>query len=533
MSFYLLHAGTTLQKSTVAGVLSNITLPTGVTMVDTRPIRAAVLADQVVIVNAVSRNIALDPATMATRLLNIAGPADPAGKPTGTTNGAGVIVGVHRYAYTYAIVDADDNILTESPLSPVSDPVNTNNHSVLLSNVTVSATSGVNARIIYSTTAGGTEYFEADRINDNTTTSITLNTSDYDLGLLPVKEGLGNPPGTDGTDRFRLIVAWKDRLFASPANEPDFVYVSGNREIYSWAESRRFTVQSKGEDEYGVTAFMARRDELVIAKRRKLWKLVGTSPDDFELILIADGIGAVNQESSIVVRDTCYFLGEDGFYEYGVDGVKKLSRETVQPWFTTDTYFNRSKFPVAFAKLNQLYDKVELHLANAGSSNVDRWVEYDLKQKVWFGPHKTDAFTPTCAGAMDDSNGFLTAVIGSSDGFMYRQNQTTASDDGTAIAFDVTTKFHSGDTPDIEHYWDMVTVLNKIESSGTLTVTAVCGDLDASAQADQSVDLTNDRTVLPRLGYGRFAQLRFRNSGAGEPVTIYGYEIPYFEVGRR
>ena len=99
---------------------------------------------------------------------------------------------------------------------------------------------------------------------------------------------------------------------------------------------------------------------------------------------------------------------------------------------------------------------------------------------------------------------------------------------------DITTKFHSGNTPDIEHYWDMVTILNKIESGGgTLTVTAVCGDLDASAQAAQSVDLSNDRTVLPRLGYGRFAQLRFQNSTNNKSVTIYGYEIPYFEVGRR
>ncbi len=530
MSFYLLHAGTSLQKSTVAGVLTTITLPTGVTMVDTRPARFAILANQVVVVNATSRNIALNPSDLSTRLLNIAGPTAAA---SGATNGAGVLKGAYRFAYTYAITSGT-TILTESPLSPITGPINTNNHSVGLTGVTTSATAGVNARIIYQTTAGGTSYFEADRIEDNVTTTITLNTSDYDLGLLPVMENKGNPPGVDGTDRFRLIIAWKDRLFASPANNPDYVYVSGNNEIYSWAESRRFTVSSKGEDETGVTAFMARRDELVIAKRRKLWKLIGTSPDDFEQILIADGIGAVSQDACVVIRDTCYFLGEDGFYEYGTDGVKKLSRETVQPWFTTDTYFNRAKFANAFCKYNQLYDKLELHLANVGSTNIDRWVEYDLKQRVWFGIHKTDAFTPTCAGAMDDTNGFSTPVIGGSNGFLYRQNQTTASDDATAIDMDITTKFHSGNTPDVEHYWDMVTIVNKIESGGgTLTVTAVVGDLDASAQTSQSVDLSNDRTVLPRLGYGRFAQLRFQNSTAGKSVTIYGYEIPYFEVGRR
>ena len=529
MSFYLLHAGTSLQKSTTAGVLTNITLPTGVTVVSTRPIRAAVLANTVVIVNAVSRNIVLDPTTLDTRLLSLAAPTAAL---TAAAGAAGTLKGSYRYKYTYAILSGD-TILTESPMSPASGVISLNNQIGSLSGVTVSGAAGVTHRIIYRTVDGGTSYFEAARIADNSTTTASDNTSDYDLGLLAVAEAKGNPPGVDGTDRLRLIVSWKDRLFASPANDPDFVYISGNREIYSWAESRRLTVQSKGEDSTGVTAFMARRDELVIAKRRKLWKLIGTSPDDFELVLIADGVGAMVQEACVVVRDTCYFLGEDGFYEYGVNGLVKLSREAVQPWFTTDTYFNRSKFDEAFCKYNQLYDKVELHLANVGSTDIDRWVEYDLKQKVWFGIHKTDAFTPTCAGAMDDADGFSTPVIGGSNGFLYRQNRTAARDDTTAINMDITTKFHSGGTPDIEHYWDSVSVFNKVESAGTLTVTATVGDLDASAQSGQSVDLTNDRTVLPRLGYGRLAQLRFQHSTDNQTVTILGYEIPFWEVGRR
>lgn len=529
MAFYLLHAGTSLQKSTTAGVLTNITLPTGVTMVDTRPIRAAILANQIVVVNAVSRNIVINPSTLATRLLSLTAPATAL---TAAAGAAGNLSGTYRWGYTYAILSGD-TILTESPMSPLSTPLTLSAVQAALSNVTVSADSDVTHRIIYRTTSNGVSLFEALRIADNVSTTTSDNTSDYDLALLPVAEDKGNPPGVDGTDRLRLIVSWKDRLFAAPDDNPDYLYISGNREIYSWAESRRLTVQNKGEDSHGITAFMARRDELVIAKRRKLWKLIGTSPDDFELILIADGVGAMNQEACVVVRDTCYFLGEDGFYEYGPDGVKKLSREKVQPWFTTDTYFNRTYFTNAFCKYNQLYDKVELHLANVGDTTINRWVEYDLKQREWFGIHKTDAFTPTCAGAMDDANGFSTPVIGGSNGFLYRQNQTTAADDGTAINMDITTKFHSGNAPDREHFWDSPSIINKIESAGTLTVTATVGDLDASAQASQSVDLTNDRTVLPRLGYGRYCKLRFQNSTLNIPVTIYGYEIPFFEVGRR
>ena len=529
MPFYILHAGTALQKCTTGGVLSSITPPTGVTLVSTRPARMAILSNSIVVVNAPSRNFVINPTTLATRLLSITAPSAAL---TAANGGAGNLKGVYRWGYTYAILDGT-TVLTESPMSPLSSPLSLNNNSASLSGITTSATAGVTHRIIYQTTAGGTSLFEVTKIADNTTTTATVNTSDYDLALLTAAESKGNPPGVDGTDYLRLIVEWKDRLFASPNNNPDFVYVSGNREIYSWPILNRFTVKPEGGDSYGVTAFMKRRDELVIAKRRKLWKLVGTSPADFEQILIADGIGAVSQEACVVIRDTCYFLGEDGFYEYGTDGVKKLSRDKVQPWFTTDDYFNRTYFSTAFCKYNQLYDKVELHMAAAGASTINRWVEYDLKQKEWFGIHKTDAFTPTCAGAMDDANGFSTPVIGSSAGFLYRQNQTTATDAGTAIDMDVTTKFHSGNTPDILHFWGEPSVLTKIESMGTLKVTPTVGDLDASAQTVINLDLTEDRHRLPRLGYGRLLQLRFQNAENNQDVTIYGYELPMFEVGRR
>jgi len=529
MSFYLLHAGTSLQKASVAGALTNITLPAGVTLVDTRPARFAILSSSIVVVNATSVNIAINPSDLSTRVLCITGPTAAA---TAVASGAGVLKGTYRFAYTYAITSGT-TVLTESPMAPTTGPLTVSNNQVALSGVTVSATSGVNCRIIYQTTNGGTTWFEVTRINDNTTTTATLNTSDYDLALLEAGNSKGNPPGTDTTDRFRLITTWKDRLFASPADDPDDVWVSGNREIYSWPASYKFTVKPEGEDEYGVTAFMARRDELVIAKRRKLWKLIGNDPSDFEQILIADGIGCVSQDSVVVIRDICYFLGEDGFYEYGTGGVKKLSREKVQPWFTTDDYFNRAYFTSAFAKYNQLYDKIELHLPAAGSSSIDRWVEYDIKQGEWFGPHKTGAFTPTCAGAMDDTNGFSTPVIGSSSGFLWRQNQSTATDGTTAIDMDVITKFHSGNAPDIEHYWGELAVLTKEESAGTLTVTPYVGDLDASAGTAFSVDLTSDRHRLGRLGYGRLAKLRFQNAENEKSVTIYGYEIPFHEVGRR
>ena len=536
MSFYLLHAGESLQKMTTGGALTNITLPSGTSLSGQRdrPARFAILSNQVIVVNAPSVNIVLDPTDLSMRVLTIDGPTTNLAAVSG---GAGNLKGTYRYGYTFAILDGD-TILTESPMSPLSDPTNFVNNSASLSSIDTSGTSGVNARIIYRTTSNGATFFEATRIANNSGTTTTDNTSDYDLALLASSEPKGNPPGHDGSDRFRIIVSWKDRLFASPLNDPDDVWISGNREIYSWSESRKFTVKTAGEDQWGVTAFMARRDELVIAKRRKLWKIIGDSPSNFEQILIADGIGCLTQNAAIVVRDTCYFMGEDGLYEYGNEGVKKLSRDKVEPWFTTDDYFDRAYFTddgvdCPHLKYNQRYDKLELHLAPLGTDSIDRWVDYDIKQKAWFGPHRADNHTFLCAGTINDTNDMLIPVVGTAHGFLETQSPGVFSDTGQTILMDVVTKFHSGNTPDIEKYWGELAMLTKVEAAGDLTITPTIGGLDASAGVAITHDLTLGRERLPRLGTGRLCQLRFQNSENEQGVTIYGYEIPFHELGRR
>ncbi len=537
MPFYIIHAGSALKKSDPGGTLSGITLPAGVTISDERPARMAILANKIVVVNAPSVNIFIDPFTARARVLSIAGPTVA---PSVAAGAAGQFDGPYRVYFTYAILDPDGDVLTESPASPIAGPVTLSNRQLSISNISTSSTADVNARIVYMTVAEGSDFFEVDRIANNTATTDVINSSDYDLGLLSAANPKGNPPGVDATDRFRLIAAWKDRLFASPFNEPDFVYVSGNRAVSNWAASQRFTVKVQGEDKFGVTAFMARRDEFVIAKRRKLVKIIGNDPSDYEQISIlgdSGSVGAVSQEAALVIRDECYFLAEDGFYKYGNDGLISLSRDDVHPWFTTDTYFNRAMFESAFAYHNQKFDTIHLHLAAAGTSTLNRWVRLDLKQMKWFGPDKT-WFNPTAGGAMDDENSFNNPVLGASDGIIYQLNSTSASDDGEAIEFDVIGKFHSADSPDIEKYWGQPAIIIKGAAAGTLDIIPKLVQQDqkiedAVAQSTISIDYSKGRARPRRLGTGRLCQLRFVNAEVDQEIQIYGYEIPVHELGRR
>lgn len=530
MPFYLIHAGTALQKVSTAGSLATLALPSGVTVSSAVRARFAILNKRIVVTNAPSVNIAVEASDLSTRILSIA--TGPTATMLAAAGAAGTPDGTYRYVVTFAIMSGS-TVLTESAFSTVTGPLTVALQQIALTVIPVSGTTGVNARRIYRTTDSGTDYFLVATIADNVTTTYTDTTSDYDLGLLPVVNDLGLPPGADGSDRLKVITAWKDRLWGAGTVEPDKLRYSGQNKVYAWAAVNFLNIKPIGQDTEGITAFAARRDELGVFKRFSLWKVLGIDETDFRVIQVAENVGCIAPDTVVIIRDTAYFLAADGVYTWNGEGVKPISRDKVHPWFNTDTYFQRSGFTAAFAKWNPLYDTYELHLPAASSSNLDRWVSYDTRRGIWLGPHKTGAFTPTFGGLMEDSSNLLIPIQGSSAGFLYKQNQTTFTDDGTAIDFDVTTKFHSGNAPDIHHYWGELAVISKVESGGTLTITPTVGGLDAAAGAAISHNLTLGRQRLRRLGTGRFAQLRFQQATNSQGVELYGYEIPFHELGRR
>lgn len=531
MPYYLVHSGTKLYRVGVAGDSVEVSLPSGVTLSSARPCRFAILNREVIVVNSPSANFVVSAIDLSTRLLNIAGPGSSV--PTLASGGSGVLTGEYRYRVTFAIRDSSGNVLTESPYSDIAGPITLSANDVDLSSIPTSGTSGVNARRIYRSTNGGVDFFLLTTIADNVTTTYTDNASDFDLALLPLGHTLGNAPGVDSTDRLRLIASWKDRLWASPLDAPDRVHYTENRVSHAWGASQFITIKPVGADLVGVTAFAVRRDDLVVGKRRSVWILRGTPPDTIEAIQIFEGPGPLSQDATIVVQDVVYYLAEDGVYRISGAGVARISEAAVHPWFTTEDFFNRGMFESATMTWNPLTNALELHLAAAGATTLNRWVTYDLKRQQWLGPHLTAAFTPTMSGLMEDEDALLTPIMGSSGGHLYRENSSTISDDGSAIDFDVQTKFHSMQTPDIDKFFGQLSVISKIELAGTLTITPYVGGLNASAGTAISHTLTTGRERLRRLGTGRYVKLRFQEATDSQSCELYGFELPYHELGRR
>lgn len=534
--FSIVQAGNALQLIQTDGTVTNLTLPSGVTVLTTRRARFGILRGAVVIVNAATVNLWLDPGTLTLRPLSIlppyAAPLLAAGSGTGLT-------GAYRVKISFAIKDEDGTVLNESPLSPQSPAVTLSNDDLTVSKIPVSDNAFVNCRRLYRTASGGMVFFPWLDIDDNVTVEVTNGASDASLEDLPEDPDLGNPIGSTPGEFLTNIAQWKNRLWACPETIElrDHLFYTAENRFSAWPPGNDFEIPAVFADTFGITGLLPRRDSLGVCKRDRIEKVVGSSDEDFEVINVVEKIGCIAKESCVVIRDVAYFLGEDGVYVWDDGGVRCISRPDVDPWFTTDTYFNRALFPNACGGWNPVTNAYELQLAAVGSSVLDRWVSFHIDKQKWLGPHKTGAFTPTCRGLLKNDNSALLPAIGGSDSYVYLQNQTTPNDiSGSTNAIDsfFDTKFHGGKEPDVEHFFGHLSILSRIETGGSLTITPYVGRVDAAAGTTLTADLTLGRERLGILGVGPLCKLRFSLNTASRRFLIYGYEIdPFHEVGKR
>lgn len=543
MASYLVQAGTSLYRVSTAGVATLVTLPTGITLYgSTQPCRPLLFGSgglpSIIVVNGGTHDFFIDYSGTA-RKLQISAPVAAPGTVIGVGTG---LTGSYGVACTFKVKDPYTGAtILESALGPLSALQALTNKTLGLVNIPVSGDLAVNARGLYRTLTGGNTPYPWFDIDNNTTLSEDRGVADSVLSLLPAAAiRFGTPPD------LKLVATWRDRLWGVPRQKQDYVRWTEDRNFYGWSQDNELVVPPQNADAFGVTAFIPRRDTLGCTRRRRTYMVVGFSNDSFQRVGISESLGCVSQESVVIKDNIAYMLGEESVNQWSDSGVISVSDMQVDAWFRTDDYFNRAMFPSAQGRYNPETNCYELLLAAVGSTILNRWVSFNLKTRIWLGPHKTDAnFTPTCCGTtsamrgtLSDSNVQQITVFGATNGYVYRRDKTTPNDDGIAVTLSVDLPPLSANEPDLLKYFDGPTLHTRPESQGTLTVTPIVGELSTverpiAPDAPLYHDLTTDREVLDRLGAGRYCQLNLSHSATTERPRIYGIEIPYAVIGRR
>jgi len=514
---------------TTAGVATTLTLPNGVTVNSANPPRTSIWGREVVVANSVSRPVAISRANGVRVLV----PRAPTSAPTLSATGSGTLSGTFKARETFIVKDEFGRLLAESGFGPESATSATlSNQQLKADNLAISADGVVPAgytfaRRVYRTATGpGTVYFPWVDVDGNTVSAVQNDMSDAAIGLVAAPI-LGDVPD------IYLLAEFRQRLWAVAKKDVDTVRYTEADMAYAWGELNTIPIPRIGQDDRGVIQLAPRREGLGVGRQNSLHQITGNSIRDFRRQTISEMVGFEGGEAVVVQESTVFFLWKDGIYQWDSGGVVCLSDKKVRSWFIKDDTFNRSRFRYAKLTINPIRNSLICQLAAAGSSNEDRWVEYSFADQTWWGPHKTDAWTPTCTTWVYDANGQPMWVVGTSDGFVVKEQVTRTDDTATGVAFDVEGKWHDMNTPDIQKYFGELGLISKIQAAGTLSIIPYVGGLDASAGATISADMTLGRQRLRRIGTGRFAKLVFQHSTAAQDIELFGYELGYHELGRR
>jgi len=533
MSISVIQSGDTLQIMDTLGGLITLALPTGVTLRVDVPPRWDVFGRCVILVNTPSEPLTIDGAGVV-RLLT---PKAPRIAPVLTGPNAGGLTGIYRSKMTFVILDALGNVISESDFSPFSNAVTIAAKSILASNLDISSDQ-ISGRRLYRTTDNGAVYFQWIDLDGNIILAVQDDLSDAGLALTAAPI-LGTPP------RLTLIADFRGRLFGVGDVDIDHVRYTEAGIQYAWPADNVIEIPSVGSDEFGVVALIPRREALGVARRNTLVQITGSGAEtadgdiDFDVVILSNELCVESQESVRVFRDVAYFLWKDGVYQWSSEGIRCISDGTpegkgnVRSWFVTDSYFNRALFPQSFAHVDANHPHYRLFLASAGSEEIDSWVEYDINDGTWWGPHFTDEFLPTCAFNRTDANEEDIAVIGSDDS-VYNDQATRTDGPATAITFDAIGKRHALGEPDQEKYFGQISLFGKAQTSGKLSVVSRIGNLNETQTLTQYYDMRKNRQRLGRLGHGKHAQIELVNAEVGQDVEIFGYEVADVNiVGRR
>ncbi len=541
MSFTVMQVGTALQLISEAGVLSApLTLPTGVTLRSDIPPRFVVFGRYVILVNTPSQPLSIDP-TGTVRLLCPRPPrlgAILTGQNTGTLTGT--YAGVR---YTFITVDPVSlALISESDYSPPSNSATIAAQALNAAGLDISPDQVTGRRLYRPTTLGAVNFQWVD-LDGNFLTQAQDDLPDAGLSIVAAPVDFGTPPD------LTLITSWRTRLWGVDRIAVDDLRYSSVNQQYKWSPLNDFPIPDVGSDKFGIRGLMTRRESLGIGRTNSLSAIIGTDETNFAIVKLSQNCGILSQESIAVYRDVAYFLWEDGVYSWSDAGIQCVSdgdantnssgiavtglHGRVRSWFATDDYFNRSRFQYAFAHVDPIRNKYRLFLNPAGETTKMQWVEYDLNEHTWWGPHTTSAFTPTSVFIVLDGQLVQRPTFGGSNSNTYRE-QELRTDVVSPIVMDVVLKRYDMAEPDINKYWGQLSIIGKAQTTGALSISVTVGELNAATNFSITWDMTQSRQRLQRMGTGKHLQLELIDGEVGQDVEIYGIEVaPVNILGRR
>lgn len=363
----------------------------------------------------------------------------------------------------------------------------------------------------------------------------------------------GTPPDAS------VVTQHLGRVWMNDKDNPEGLHYSetGDPEIWLGAgDSGRLDIGVGDGDPGGITAIFPFKGQLFVAKKTKLYRVTGFTPETFQIDKISDGIGCVSHNSIAAVdQDELYFISERGIHaltasaNFG-DFSSTFVSSDIQKTFNED--FPKSRLDRSWgAYLSQInsiaFAVTDRSADSAATTNNAVWL-YNIPLQSWY---RWVGFSCEAMIVVNDAErnrfyfGSITERIGKS--FNGTSNDVDTSGTKTAIDMTIKTGFIF---PDEQSY-----TIKGFKKFALIYAPVASHSITASIKIDNypAQNLTFDTTTgldllgttlilgtstlgtvvvvapftLSLDGYGRGFQLTLTQSGTDQTVELQGFAVEY------
>lgn len=182
------------------------------------------------------------------------------------------------------------------------------------------------------------------------------------------------------------------RLFANDKSNPDLINYCQTFDWTQWqgvGDSGGYPIGQGDGDPVGITAiFPTFKGTLFVAKKTKLYRLDGYSPDEYYINKISDGIGCVAHSAVCAIdQDDVYFVSDKGVHSLQateVYGDFSSTYVSVDIQKTFNEGFNRSRLPYVWAAYIANINSVAFTFSSSSSNFNDALYLYNIPIKAWY-----------------------------------------------------------------------------------------------------------------------------------------------------
>jgi hypothetical protein len=344
-----------------------------------------------------------------------------------------------------------------------------------------------------------------------------------------------------------------NRIFANDKDDPDRLHYSetGDSDVWNgWNDSGAVDIFPGDGDPVGITTiFPPFKGRLFVAKKSKTYQVVGSAPEDFQPMIISEGLGCEGPLSIAKLDlDDIVYASDKGFHSlaatssYGDFEGTFLSKK-IQPIYDDELNRNRLKY-ISGAYIPEINSIAFSVARNRGDTRETGFLLYNVELKEWYEWPDLDI-----KGISVRRVGNLRKVIYATSGSRLVETQRPGfSDFGiTAIRYTAQsgTIYPSGNPKGYVGF-KKITFYYKPRGRFSFTVTV---KIDNQAAQFLSFSQTSEGDALgvdfilgestlgannvlaPYTqtidGYGRGAVITIEQTGTEEQIEIYGFDIEY------